>query len=418
MSPSISKCGKTLPLPATFDCASYMTRPADVPPPQNLSLASINRKNCVVEAGNDKSIEETIAYEAARATTAGVGSLDVGAPLQPLYTYSDEQKQQLLHSKELVDSTGPLPPSLVQWMATERLKTAQTAAAEKLRSEQERVDKEQERAKACAPILGSMSMDNPVSFSSVTTEEVVIPPIFLMSLKHKIYPALHWWLSDTLRSAVESPHSIPTVHLRAEQTTSLLTPPKIFVIDTEKMTKFHGGPDSALSKLTPSKWLQCSKNLLAALKQLSVAYDPQNPVHTPYTEYAQHFQFFSKNRWFDEYFDVWYPLEYTMRRAVLVNTKYDVLTWTNELSGTIKAHLAAAACALEQRSYSQEPPHRSSGGKRLSDGEGNEAAAKRLRKSKADGAGKGGNRSPACLHLETPFEHIDPGPRHRSPVTA
>ncbi|KAJ6458718.1 hypothetical protein C8R45DRAFT_942553 [Mycena sanguinolenta] len=378
-----SLCGLPKPLPATFDCTAYMMCPVDIPPPATLFLTSINRRNCTVETNNDKSIELTLAYEAVRVTMAGVSNLHVGAPLAPLYAYTDEQKQHWLHSKELVDSTGPLPPSLVQWMATQRFQMAHAEQAEKAKRDQERMDKEQERAKACAPILGSMSMDNPVSFSAVTTEDVVIPAVFLMSLKHKVYPPLHWWSSDILRAAVESPHSIPTVHLRAEQTAAMVTPAKIFVIDMEKMMNLYDGPDSSLTRLTLSTWLQCSKNLLAALKQLCVVYDPANPVHTPYTEYAQHLQFFSKNKWFNERFAVWYPLEYTLRKAALVNTKYEGSTWTSELSSTIKAYEAAAACALEQRrlqyQHRDQPAHHGQDAKRAPEDDGNDANPKRHR---------------------------------------
>ncbi|KAJ7241313.1 hypothetical protein B0H12DRAFT_1250407 [Mycena haematopus] len=327
-----SRCGLPMPLGDDFDCDAYMARLADVEPPATLSPADINAWNRTVEANNNRSIQLTLAFSTARASGNRVGGLDVGAPLQPLYAYSEQLKKMFLYSKELVDSTGPLPSSLVQWLAMERMKIAEEEVAEKLK-------REQEKGKASVPLLGTLVMSNPVAFSSVTDDDVDIPAVYLTSLGQKINIPLQWWRSSILQAANESPHSVPTVQVRAEQSAAAA---KIIIIKTDEMSALHGGTDD-WTCLTPSLWLQCSLNLLAAIKRLSVEHDAADPRHSPYTELAQHIQFFNKNKWFDTHFQLWYPQEYYMRKKVLINTFFDRATWALELSGTMKAHEAAEA---------------------------------------------------------------------------
>ncbi|KAF7348151.1 hypothetical protein MSAN_01768000 [Mycena sanguinolenta] len=318
-----SRAGVPKPLPDNFDCDAYMTRPGDVEPPAALSPADLNAWNLFSRRWRLRRLEPP---------PPEVGNLDVGAPLQPLYAYSPTLKKMYLHSKEFVDATGPLPSSLVQWLAMERIKAADEETAEKSK-------REEEKAKAIGPSLGTLVMTKPVSFSSVVDDEVEIPKVFLVSLGQKIYPPLQWWKSSILRTANESPHSLPTTSIRIGQGTSVI---KLDVLKYEEMTTLHGGIDDWTS-LTPSTWLQCSMNLLAAMKQLSIEHDAANPQHSPYTEYAQHIQFFKKNKWFDTHFHFWYPQEYEMRKGVLVNTLFDHEVWVRELSATMKAHEAAEA---------------------------------------------------------------------------
>ncbi|KAJ7845641.1 hypothetical protein B0H14DRAFT_3454910 [Mycena olivaceomarginata] len=188
-----------------------MARPADIEPSTAFPPADLNTWNRTVEANNTISIQLTLAFKTARATAAGVGALDVGAPLQPLYAYSDLLNKIYLHSKELTDSTGPLPSSLVQCLAMQRMKDAEDEVAEKTR-------REQEKAKASAPVLGTLVMSKPVSFSSITDDDVEIPAVCLASLGQKIYLPMQWWNSSILRAANESLHSLPTTPVRVDQT--------------------------------------------------------------------------------------------------------------------------------------------------------------------------------------------------------
>ncbi|KAF8196247.1 hypothetical protein K438DRAFT_1934028 [Mycena galopus ATCC 62051] len=226
-----SHAGLPMPLPDNFDCDAHMARPADIGPPAALSPTDLNAWNRTVEANNATSIQQMLAFKMTRATIAGIGALDVGAPLQPLYAYSDALKKMFLHSKEFVDATGPLPSSLFQWLAMERIKAAEDDVAEKTK-------REQEKAKTMGPSLGTLIMSKPVSFSSVVDNEVEIPKVFLVSLGQKIYPPLQWWKSSILRAAIESPHSLPMTSVRIAQGTSVI---KLDVLKCDELTTLHSG---------------------------------------------------------------------------------------------------------------------------------------------------------------------------------
>ncbi|KAF7357876.1 hypothetical protein MVEN_00833800 [Mycena venus] len=285
-----SRCGLPLPLTASFDCVAYTTRPADIPALPNMTLPEKNKRNVAIEAGNTKSIDYTRAYEAARATTAGVGALDVGAPLLPYFEYSDDEKAMLVRSSRLVDAVGPLPTYMVEYIVTEQIRVDAEETTEKARVEKERADKEKEKLKANMPIIGTMRKNNPRSISSALSAPVTIPAVFLMTMGHQIMLPLHWFSNNILRKANSNPHSVPMEWITAQQTTALVKPPRVQVVDLTKMAKLHGG-EEAWKAMTPSIWEECSKNLMAALQQLSVPQDPNNPEPTQATEYALHANF-------------------------------------------------------------------------------------------------------------------------------
>ncbi|KAJ7782550.1 hypothetical protein DFH07DRAFT_325715 [Mycena maculata] len=205
-----SRSNLPLPLPVDFDCDAYATRPADRLAPTGMELEDKNAANVLIEASNKASIVLTRAYATARATAAGVGSLDVGLPLQGLWAYTDEEKVMLLHSPDLVTATGPLPLSLTKLIAQHRATTA-------TQREKERADKEAEKSKANQTLLGSMVFTHAHEVTPIIRQPVVIPAIFLVSLRHKVYFPLHWWTDRIIRKAAESPHMIFKEFSRAEQ---------------------------------------------------------------------------------------------------------------------------------------------------------------------------------------------------------
>ncbi|KAJ7888983.1 hypothetical protein B0H13DRAFT_1888197 [Mycena leptocephala] len=105
----LSRCGLALPLDASFDCTAHTATPADIPALPNMTLAEKNKKNLRIEKSNTDSVAYTRAYERASATIAGVGALDVGAPMEPFYAYEGNEMDFMASSKDVVSAVGPLP---------------------------------------------------------------------------------------------------------------------------------------------------------------------------------------------------------------------------------------------------------------------------------------------------------------------
>ncbi|KAJ7090845.1 hypothetical protein B0H15DRAFT_800091 [Mycena belliarum] len=383
-----SRSGIPLPLPPTFDCDTYATRPVDNPAPAGMELEDKNAANVVIEMDNKASIALTRAYAAALATTAGVGALDVGAPLKGLWTYTDDEKAALLHSPEYVAAVGPLPLALLKLIAQHR-------AAIGVQREKERAEKEAEKVKT-ANLLGSMVYTNAHDVTPLLRQSVVIPTIFLVSLRHKVYFPLHWWTDSLLRKAAESPHTICKEFSRAEQSASYSIGERVQVVDVTKCAKLFDGEDESKS-LTPSLWRQAANNLLSAFKQLCPAVDPTDPHTRNYaSEFAAHFTWFSNLECFDTKMEVWLPIERKLRYALLGQGYFKELTWADEVRSVLSAHEHAAALAIKYPSAS--PPV---GTKRLSadDGDGVVKRARREGPWRSDeGGGSQTQRGPpVCL---------------------
>ncbi|KAJ7900127.1 hypothetical protein B0H14DRAFT_2556345 [Mycena olivaceomarginata] len=134
--PRTSACGLPLPLPADFDFRAYRKTPTELVAPDDMSLREKNADNCLVERANDASLRLTRAYEAAAGSPAGVGDLDVGARLQPFFSYSEEEKALLVASKDVVEASGPLPLFMTMWIAGQRVLVAKGEAEEKKKQDE------------------------------------------------------------------------------------------------------------------------------------------------------------------------------------------------------------------------------------------------------------------------------------------
>jgi hypothetical protein len=230
----LSRSGHMLPLPANFDFLAYTTRPADIPELVGMQLLQKNMANVAVEKHNTQSLTLTWAYQAAATSTAGVGALDVGEPLRPLFEYSIDEKELLVSSKDLVNAVSPLPSSLRLYIASEQLKLARVEAAEKTKRNKEHVEKEAEKSKVNQDIRGTLLMSNPHPISSSMSSPISVPEIYLMLIKNQIYFPLHWWADKVLRGAMESPHTVPTTGIYASQTSKPVGAEKIRVVNVVK----------------------------------------------------------------------------------------------------------------------------------------------------------------------------------------
>ncbi|KAJ7451013.1 hypothetical protein B0H11DRAFT_2246588 [Mycena galericulata] len=297
-----SRAGVLLPLPASFDLVAYSTCPNDIQAPSGMDLQDKNAENCVIETHNKASILLTRAYARAKETNAGVGILDVGLPLRAMWAYTDEEKASLLHCPEYVAATGPLPRSLVKFIASCR-------AAATVEKEKERSEKEAEKAKANKPLLGSLVFTKAHAVTPILKQQVTIPGIYLVSIRSHVHILLHWWTDKNIRLASSSPHTVAKEYARSEQTASFELSQRVQVMDITKNAKLFGGEDERAS-LSPGTWLQASGNQLSAYKDVCAPVDPNDPTTRNYaSEYAAHILFFSRLDCFEDRMDVWLPVE-------------------------------------------------------------------------------------------------------------
>ncbi|KAJ7088448.1 hypothetical protein B0H15DRAFT_982193 [Mycena belliarum] len=346
-----------------------------------MELDAKNAKNVAAEAHNKVSIALTVAYRDARASSNGVGALDVGEILQAFVAYTSEEKLMMLHSPEFLAAVGPLPYSLTKLIAQHRAEQA-------VKREREREEKEKAKT---ASLLGSMVYTRAHEVTPLLKQEVVIPTIFLVSLRHKVYFPLHWWSNAVLRKAAESPHMISKEFSRAEQSASYSIGERVQVVDVTKCAKLFDGEDEA-KYLTPSLWRQAANNLLSAFQQLCPAVDPLKPDTRNYSsELAAHFAWFSNLECFDSKMDVWLPVERKMRYALLGEGLFREETWADEIRSVLILHTHAQALASMYGASPAAAPAAYGGGKRPWADHG-DALAKRPRHEsygRSDGHGRG-----------------------------
>lgn len=232
-----------MPLPSTFDCIAYSTRPADHLPMSGMDLADKNTENVAIEVANKVSVILTRAYAKACDTPVGVGLLDIGFPLKALLGYTNEEKAKLLHCPEYAATVGPLPVSFLGFIAGIRAVVA-------VAKEKERVEKEAKETEAKKPLLGLMVFTKPHAVTPTLKQQAVIPAIFLVTLRSHIPILLHWWTDKNMKMAALALHTIAKEYMRSEQSTTFNLSQHVQVLDITKNAKFFGGEDESV--LSPS----------------------------------------------------------------------------------------------------------------------------------------------------------------------
>ncbi|KAJ7355267.1 hypothetical protein DFH08DRAFT_803313 [Mycena albidolilacea] len=248
--PRTSACGLPLPLPADFDFRSYCKTPAELVVLDDMSLHEKNADNCPMERANDASLHLTRAYEAAARSPAGVGDLDVGARLQPFFSYSE--KALLFTSKDVVDASGPLPLYMTMWIAGQRVLAAKGEAEEKKKRDEIKANPAGQTLKGAVPVGPTHRI------SSLAMSESEIPNPFLGCLVQKIPVPLHWWTNSNLTKANNSSHWLPWRELMIEGK-------KILILETAKGEKILGDAEDEFKNLSPGKWREALVNFARAL---------------------------------------------------------------------------------------------------------------------------------------------------------
>ncbi|KAG6893623.1 hypothetical protein C0992_009308 [Termitomyces sp. T32_za158] len=312
------------PVPDDFDFERHMTVPEGISR-LGLPLGIRIRRNAEVERFNDESISETV--DVLATPSPRPPDLDVGPALKVTYCYTESEIEELAHSQPLCDSLGPFPPSLIRQIAASRAKGKKEA--ELLRQVEK--DKEKEADSSVRnKLIGTMEMQNPIKRVFGEAKEIVIPTIYLLNIRNRLIPPLHFFTNHRIESVHTSPQTIHTKFVRPfgieEQSGE-----KVQLLDLGKMITLWGNDDNH-ECLSPLRFLEASKNLLAALQLLCKApSEPRESTEGPTTnstnyaiEYEQHLSYFKQLDDFEDTFAIWYDFEREARMDILLgNVVFD-----------------------------------------------------------------------------------------------
>ncbi|KAJ7939206.1 hypothetical protein B0H13DRAFT_1850941 [Mycena leptocephala] len=327
-----SRSGHPLPLPDTFDLVAYAIRPADTPPTENMKLKQKNSHNLAAENHNEKSLGYTREYEEAKKNGTSLDGLDVGAPLRPFVSYTEDEVELMALDKEYRTAAGPLPFHVFERIAMARRDTMRAEQAEKARREKERADKEAEKDKSS--IMGRLVRKNPHSMTSALAAAITIPDVYLSSLFYRLPLPIHWLTNEIIREANRNPFKVPRDWARGVQSHAQSQPERVLIVEVTKMEKLHGNEDDSINHLTPSTWLEASENMLTALKELCPT--PEDPTeHTYYTEYDYHVRFFRRIKWFNSHFHVWFPVEQELREEIFNDADFDLAEYNARVNSAM-----------------------------------------------------------------------------------
>ncbi|KAJ7359316.1 hypothetical protein DFH08DRAFT_1037833 [Mycena albidolilacea] len=404
--PRMSICGLPLPLPSAFDYAAHHKCPADTPAPDDMELLEKNRRNVRTETHNANSISVTHDYKEAVTNTESTNTLNVGLKLKAYYAYTEEEKQLLVGSKEVVEATGPLPVFMTSWVAAQCL-VVTTEVMERRRCDTD-------RTKAPHSIRGTLQMGTLHTVAPTSEVTITILDIWWHSLFYKIYFPLYWWVNKVIQQYHDHLHLIPKCNITLENGT------KVQVINFLRAEEMLGDEDSTFNLLTPGLWRQALCNLLVAY---DICCTPMAEGDSEYQanynmEYKAHTHFFARLKCIEDLkmFPVWYLVENKLRNKIYNSSSFALTTWENRWMIALAAwkqantptHFTPSCSASPFNSSSSGPPNRNS--KRTSPDDRNPAAVKRCECSSTPTSGEGQSfqKLPACItccRLHSVFDH-------------
>jgi hypothetical protein len=128
----------------------------------------------------------------ATGSSAGAGDLDVGTCLQPFFSYSEEEKAQLV--------TWPLPPYMMMWIAGQHILVAKGKAEEKKKHDELKANPAGQRLKGAMPVGPTHCI------SLLVMSDIELPKVFLGCLVQKMPIPLRWWTNSNLMKVINNLH--------------------------------------------------------------------------------------------------------------------------------------------------------------------------------------------------------------------
>ncbi|KAE9385073.1 hypothetical protein BT96DRAFT_1093186 [Gymnopus androsaceus JB14] len=234
--------------------------------------------NCVAEKFNEDSVNTTLDCCDNTPCTA---TQDVGLPLKSLYGILQDKFEELVFSKPYCIEVGPLLLFLRKKVICECLSNAEKPNKEKVGKE-----------KAGKSIQDSMVMENPTVHIPGQQPDVVIAKVVLHSIFNKLYLPINWFTNVCLKHIQHHMHELHTKLIHPESLVEVPKPDKVMVFNMSKMITLWG-LDELYTCLSPVKWKQATKNLLAALLLLSESLSPAKLLtrHTFAEEFRKHQKF-------------------------------------------------------------------------------------------------------------------------------
>ncbi|KAG6895602.1 hypothetical protein C0992_000433 [Termitomyces sp. T32_za158] len=316
--PILTNAGIPGPIPADFDFDARITLPDGVARFE-LPLAVRIEENVGIEKYNNASILKTI--ETKNVAVPRPVDLDIGPPLKPLYFYSDDEVHELVGSEALCSLYAPLPASLLREVVSIRANLKGETEVE--RQAQKNREKEADSSTR-SKLLGSMEMTNPIERSLGEAREVVIPTVYLLNIRNRYPPPLHFFTNARIDQVNNSPQTIHTKVLRPFGAGDDSVE-KVQLLDLAKMILLWGN-DDVHECLTPLRFLEASKNLLSALQLLSrppsdLSEEPQlSSKSTNHAiEYEKHLNYFQQVEDFENSYSRWYKFEREARLEILMS---------------------------------------------------------------------------------------------------
>ncbi|KAG6894426.1 hypothetical protein C0992_006120, partial [Termitomyces sp. T32_za158] len=223
--------------------------------------------------------------------------------------------------------------------------------------QQEKKDKEKEANNSIHnKLLGTMEMQNPVKRVFGEAKGIVIPIIYLLNISNRLILPLHSFTNNKIELAHTSPQTIHTMFVWPYGLEDQLGK-KVQLLDLGKMITLWGNNNN-YECLSPLRFLEASKNLLAALQLLCKALTEswesmQSPIanSTNYAiEYEQHLSYFKQMDDFKNTFPFWYVFKREACMDLLLGNV--VFDWAKYAA---RMHIILQTWqAVEHSSY---PPH-------------------------------------------------------------
>ncbi|KAG6874775.1 hypothetical protein C0992_006598 [Termitomyces sp. T32_za158] len=356
--PFLPNAGITGPVPEDFDFEAHIVVPGGVTQ-LGLPLGTRIRRNVEIERFNEESIASTIDVMATPVPRPP--NLDIGPPLKTPYFYTESEIEELVGSQALCESLGPFAPSLIRQIAASRDRGKRDA--DLARQAEKEKDKEADTSLR-NKLLGTMEMQNPIRRVFGEAKEVVIPTVYLLNIRNRLVPPLHFFTNQCIELVHTSPQMIHTKFVRPygvdEQSGE-----KVQLLDLSKMISLWGNDDS-YECLSPLRFLEASKNMHSALKLLCKAPSEdidssQMPTSksTNYAiEYERHLSYFRQIDDFEDTFPCWYAFEREARMDILLGNV--VFDWSKYAARVHIILQTRHALERRDRPYHKIPRHTSS----------------------------------------------------------